>query len=50
MKIITEDLKSKFGKQISIDEKLSNYSWFNLGGLADVFFKPNSIEDIIFFF
>ena len=40
MKIITEDLKSKFGKQISIDEKLSNYSWFNLGG-------P---EDIIFFF
>jgi UDP-N-acetylmuramate dehydrogenase len=50
MKIITEDLKSKFGKQISLDEKLSNYSWFNLGGLADVFFKPSSIEDIIFFF
>ena len=50
MKIITEDLKSKFGKQISIDEKLSNYSWFNLGGPADVLFKPNSIEDIIFFF
>ena len=50
MKIITEDLKLKFGKQISIDEKLSNYSWFNLGGPADVLFKPNSIEDIIFFF
>ena len=50
MKIITEDLKSKFGKQISLDEKLSNYSWFNLGGPADVLFKPNSIEDIIFFF
>ena len=49
MKLITEDLKKKFGKQILINEKLSNYSWFNLGGKADVFFKPNSIEDIIFF-
>ena len=45
-----ENLKTKFGKQILIDEKLSNYSWFNLGGIADIFFKPNSIRDIIFFF
>jgi len=44
-----ENLKTKFGKQILIDEKLSNYSWFNLGGPADILFKPNSIEDIIFF-
>jgi len=50
MKIIIEDLKIKFGKQILIDEKLSNYSWFNIGGLADIFFKPDSIEDVIFFF
>ena len=49
MKIIIEDLKIKFGKQILIDEKLSNYSWFNIGGLADIFFKPDSIEDVIFF-
>ena len=49
MKIITENLKAKFGKRILIDEKLSNYSWFNLGGPAEVLFKPNSIEDIIFF-
>jgi len=49
MKIITEDLKIKFGKQILIDEKLSNYSWFNLGGPADILFKPNSIKDIIYF-
>ena len=49
MKLITENLKKKFGKQILINEKLPNYSWFNLGGKADVFFKPNSIEDIIFF-
>ena len=50
MKIVTEELRVKFGKQILIDEKLSNYSWFNLGGIADIFFKPNSIRDIIFFF
>ena len=23
-------------------EKLSKYSWFNLGGEAEIFFKPNS--------
>jgi len=49
MIIIMKELKKKFGKQLLINEKLSNYSWFNLGGPADVFFKPNSIEDIIFF-
>ena len=49
MKINTEDLKPKFGKQILIDEKLSNYSWFNIGGPADIFFKPENVEDIIFF-
>ena len=49
MKTDIEDLKKKFGKQFLINEKLSNYSWFNLGGPAEVLFKPNSIEDIIFF-
>ena len=49
MMIVTEELKTKFGKQILIGEKLSNYSWFNLGGPADFFFKPNSIEEVIFF-
>ncbi len=28
------------------NEKLSKYSWFNLGGPAQVFFKPNSIDDL----
>ena len=49
MKITAEELKEKFGKKILINEKLSNYSWFNLGGLAEIFFKPDSAEDIIFF-
>ena len=49
MKLISKELELKYGKKILFNEKLSNYSWFNLGGLADVFFKPSSIEDIIFF-
>ena len=49
MKIAKEELKTKLGKQILIGEKLSNYSWFNLGGPADIFFKPKSVKDIIFF-
>jgi len=28
------------------NEKLSKYSWFNLGGPAEVLFKPNSIDDL----
>jgi len=49
MKIKEAELKRKFGKQFLVNEKLSNYSWFNLGGPAEIFFKPNSIEDIVFF-
>jgi UDP-N-acetylenolpyruvoylglucosamine reductase len=49
MKMDIKDLKTKFGKQILIDEKLSNYSWFNLGGPADIFFKPNSVKDIFLY-
>ena len=28
------------------NEKLSKYNWFNLGGAAKVFFKPNSQLDL----
>ena len=49
MKLISRELESKYGKKILFNEKLSNYSWFNLGGPSDVFFKPHNVEDIIFF-
>ncbi len=49
MNIAIEELKTKFGKKILINEKLSNYSWFNIGGPAEIFFKPDSVEDIHFF-
>ena len=49
MMIALKQMKTKFGKRILINENLSNYSWFNLGGPAEIFFKPNSLEDIFFF-
>ena len=49
MKLISKETKLKLGKKILLNEKLANYSWFNLGGPSEVFFKPDSIEDVIFF-
>jgi UDP-N-acetylmuramate dehydrogenase len=49
MKLISKETELKFGKKILLNEKLANYSWFNLGGPSEVFFKPDCIEDIIFF-
>ena len=49
MKLISKEIESKFKKKILLNEKLANYSWFNLGGPSEVFFKPGSIQDLIFF-
>jgi len=49
MKLISKEIESKYGKKILFDEKLANYSWFNLGGPSEIFFKPNNIEDVVFF-
>ena len=37
--IFEKDFMKKFGTNLSENVKLSNYSWFNLGGKADYFFK-----------
>jgi len=49
MKLISKKAELNLGKKILLNEKLANYSWFNLGGPSEVFFKPDNIEDIIFF-
>ena len=41
-----EKLKKNFKNQIFLNEKLSNYSWFNLGGPAQILFKPKTLEDL----
>ena len=38
MNLNKENLQKKFGKNLIIKENLSKYSWFNLGGPADIFF------------
>ena len=42
-------LQKKFGKSLIINESLSKYSWFNLGGPADIFFRPESKSQLIDF-
>ena len=42
-------LQKKFGKNLIINENLSKYSWFNLGGPADIFFRPENKNQLINF-
>ena len=49
MNLEIEYLQDKFGKNIIINENLSKYSWFNLGGYADIFFRPESEDQLIDF-
>ena len=37
---LTNSLIKKFGSNLNENVKLSNYSWFNLGGPSEIFFKP----------
>ena len=44
-----QEMKKQFGKKILFNEILSKYSWFNLGGKADILFKPDNIEELTSF-
>ena len=44
-----ELLQNKFGKNLIVKENLSKYSWFNLGGPADIFFRPETKQQLIEF-
>ena len=46
---LNNNLMKKFSENISNNIKLSNYSWFNLGGPADYLFKPKNREQLIEF-
>ena len=46
--MIEEKLIKKFEKNITLNENLSKYSWFNLGGSAEIFFKPSDEIQINF--
>ena len=46
---IGSDLLKKFSKSFTQQVNLSNYSWFNLGGNAEFFFKPSNKDQLIEF-
>lgn len=49
MNLEISNLQKKFGRNLIINESLSKYSWFNLGGPAELFFRPNSKEQLVEF-
>ena len=47
--ILSKKTFNKYNKNISYNVKLSNYSWFNLGGPAEYLFKPENKDQLIVF-
>ena len=43
---LERNLKEQFRENLAENVKLSNYSWFNLGGNADFFFKPKDKDHL----
>ena len=44
-----EDIKKlalSFDSSIFFDQSIKNLNWFNIGGKAKIFFKPNSLKDL----
>ena len=46
---LADNLLKKFGDTLNVNVNLSNYSWFNLGGNAEYFFKANNKEQLLEF-
>ena len=44
-----DKLKNKFFNQIKFNEKLSSFTWFGVGGEAEILFTPNNIIETIKF-
>lgn len=51
MNLVSEikEIKKDFSSKILFDEKLSKYSWFNLGGPAKIIFKPKNLNELSLF-
>ena len=42
-------LKNKFFNQMKFDKKLSSFTWFGVGGNAEILFTPDNIIETINF-
>ena len=47
---LVQDLSKKLPGKIYYEYDMRRLNWFNLGGPTKVFFKPNTLEELIFFF
>ena len=47
--ILDNNFIKKFGDDLSKNVQLSNYSWFNLGGEAEYFYKVKDKNQLIEF-
>ena len=45
-----KNLKNSYKEKIFLNEKLSKYNWFNLGGSAEIFFRPDNIDQLQTFY
>jgi len=46
---IKKEIKNKISGQITFQENLSKFSWFNLGGPAKVVFRPKNLNELSIF-
>jgi UDP-N-acetylmuramate dehydrogenase len=44
-----QDLSKKISGKIYFEYNMKHLSWFNLGGSAKIFFKPNTLDELIIF-
>ena len=44
-----KDLLKDFDKNVIYDQDLKKKNWFNIGGKSKVFFKPQSLKDLVEF-
>ena len=51
MKLINQikNISSKLNGKISFNEKLSKFSWFNIGGPGEVLFRPKNLRELSIF-
>ena len=43
------EIEKNLSGKVLFNENLSKYSWFNLGGKAQIVFKPKNLNDLSFF-
>ena len=44
-----KELLNEFGSNVKYEQDLKKKNWFNIGGKAKVFFKPDNLKELINF-